>query len=306
MGEAELLWNAVAEAVGPIAHLETQWEQDKLEKKVREYFKKGARGLQFNAKPWQALINEYTDSVFSSLFCGLGDRDWLPQADFLLCVDAGVKDYFPSRLFTGVPQQVFEQTVLQAADRAFDEQRYWNVRWETIQRAVTGKGTQKKVREALDSARAEAVAQGPEKVEDFVSSWIQGAMNALAKATQGNPADTLPVETCVSLFQSLIQDGCLPLKLAMTDGIPPRGWPTLSQMITDAYAMASEALENGKLAAGGTSQGMWNPNVQWQGVQQHPEAWGFGGWVPGPTMMSQAWSDSSSWQPPAKRFKGGW
>ena len=24
-----------------------------------------------------------------------GDKDWLPQCDFLLCLDAGIKDHFP-------------------------------------------------------------------------------------------------------------------------------------------------------------------------------------------------------------------
>merc|ERR1712008_482293 len=70
----------------------------------------GTKGLQFSGKRWDLLMGEYADAVYSSLFCGLGDRSWLNQADFLLCVDAGVKDFFPTHLFQNVPQQLFENT----------------------------------------------------------------------------------------------------------------------------------------------------------------------------------------------------
>eukprot|EP00418_Pyrodinium_bahamense_P088888 CAMPEP_0179036132 /NCGR_PEP_ID=MMETSP0796-20121207/13460_1 /TAXON_ID=73915 /ORGANISM="Pyrodinium bahamense, Strain pbaha01" /LENGTH=312 /DNA_ID=CAMNT_0020732409 /DNA_START=41 /DNA_END=976 /DNA_ORIENTATION=+ len=235
MGEEELLWNAVSEAVQPIAHLEKQWDPDKLEKKLREYFKKAAKGLSFGMKPWDHLVNEYADSVFSSIFSGLGDREWLSQADFVLCVDAGIKDLFPAQLFAGVPQQVFERVVLQATDRAFDEQHYWALRWETVQRVVAGKLTQKRVREALDTARAETVAAEPEGVEAFLSGWIERTAALLGKQAQGDPGTYLDVATAVELFQALVQEGGLPWKLTSVEGVPPPDWPGIQGMVQQAY-----------------------------------------------------------------------
>lgn len=312
MGDGELLWSAVSEAVAPIAHLETQWDSDKLEKKIRDYFKKAAKGLQYTGKAWDVLINEYADAVFSSIFCGLGDRGWLPQADFLLCVDAGIKDLFPPRLFAGVPQQVFEQTVLHAADRAFDEQRYWTFRWETIQRIVVGKGTQKKVREALDTARQHTVEEDQQKVQDFIASWVVHFVVILNKSTQGDPGSCLPESTAIELFQALVQEGGLPLKLVSEEGIPPPGWPAVGNMVRQAYAdhggeAESTAFAGGK-AAGGKAKGKWSPAGAASEVGEEAVLWAQkgAGWT-----QSGGWAKGGGWangseEPAAKRWKGGW
>jgi hypothetical protein len=38
------------------------------------------------------IVSVCASQVFSGIFSALGDRDWLAQADFLFCVDAGIKD----------------------------------------------------------------------------------------------------------------------------------------------------------------------------------------------------------------------
>lgn len=242
-GDDGLLWNAVHEAVEPIAHLETQLDRIKLEKRVREYFTKGAKNLDYGSKSWDALVNEYCDNVYSSLFCGLGDREWLADTDFLLVVDAGIKDLFPRYVIQDVPQWAFEQTVLRASDRACDVQRYWSYRWETIQREVTGKVTQKKVRDACDSGREVAYertlgAQGKGQsggVEAFVFIWASAAITSLARVTQGDPASLLPEEQAVRVFQALVQEGGLPLPLVQEEGVPPKDWPAVAQAVAEAY-----------------------------------------------------------------------
>jgi hypothetical protein len=259
MGDGELLWNAVTEAVNPIAHLEKQYEQNKLEKKIRDYFKKGAKGLDFSGKRWDLLVNEYADNVYSSLFAGLGDRNWLDQADFLLCVDAGVKDLFPSHLFLNVPQPRFESTVLEASDRACDEQRFDYFRWETIQRILVGKVTQKKVREAVDASRQKAVQddmeerEGIEEIECFVSTWVCNFVKILAQSTQGDPAGCVDLETAVELFQALIQERGLPLRMTMEAGAPPPGWPVVANLMTKAFAQYGDAPCDGAHWAAGTA-----------------------------------------------------
>jgi len=320
----ELLWNAVAEAVQPIAHLESQWDPDKLAKKLREYFKKAAKQLQFARKPWDHLINEYADTVFSSIFSGLGDRDWLAQADFLLCVDAGIKDLFPARIFTGVPQQVFESVVLQATDRAFDEQRYWTLRWEPVQRVVAGKLTSKRVREILDTTRAETVQAELEGVEAFLGGWIDRFTAALAKHTQGDPGSYLDEATAVELFRALVQEGALPWKLVSVEGVPPPDWSGIPTMVQKAYsdhagigasdpstgansvAVGANSCGCGKL--GGKAKGKFAMGKLPMGKGVFPWPQGFG-WMGGPALQEwPEWPEEAAGvqEPPAKRWKGGW
>mmetsp|Transcript_143662 Transcript_143662/g.374181 ORF Transcript_143662/g.374181 Transcript_143662/m.374181 type:complete len:305 (+) Transcript_143662:56-970(+) len=295
MGDGDLLWHAVSEAVRPIAHLEVQYESDKLEKKIRDYFKKGAKGISFHSKPWDQLINDYADAVFSSIFAGLGDREWLPQADFLFCVDAGVKEHFPGHLLSRVPQQAFEQCVLQATDRAFDEQRYWTYRWDTIQKVITGKMTQKKVREALDAARAETVQAGMENVGAFVSAWIAATVRLLATATQGDPRGCIEEQTACALFHALIQEGALPIQLVNEEGLPPVGWPGVDSMVTQAYSEFGAGEHEAATPCKGRGNG--------KGCKGKNTSFGKNG-----QSMFTLWNQvegGCSGEPPAKRCKGG-
>lgn len=235
--DGELLWNAVTEALAPIMSKETQLEPNKLEKRVREYFKKGAKNLSFRSKGWRELVDEYADNVFGSLFCGLGDRDWICEADFLLVVDAGVKEQFPASMFSDVPQAQFENVILAASDRAHDDQRYLHLRWEVVQREVQGKVTQKKVGNALDGARVETVKLALPSAEEFVEEWVKNMMEALLKTTQGEPQHILPQEICKSLFDAIVEAGGLPFALtAERGGIPDGVWEYIEVAVEEEYA----------------------------------------------------------------------
>jgi len=240
--DGDLLWNAVSEALAPILEQEQQLEPNKLEKRVREYFKKGAKSLSFRSKPWDELVNEYADNIFSSLFCGLGDRPWLCDADFLLAVDAGVKEFFPAELFDRVPQSKFENVVLIASDRAFDEQRYNQLRWEVLQQEVKGKATQKKVGNAMDAARVEACQLGLQDPMSFTEAWVGITVEALCKTTQNEPQHILPQDLCQSLFEAMIEAGALPMTLTK-DGLPEDVWETLAVSVAEAYAPIIGAAE---------------------------------------------------------------
>lgn len=294
-----MLWNAVSEAVAPIAHLEKEHDTNKLEKKIRDYFSKGVKGLEFHSKDWATLINDYADKVFSSLFCGLGDREWLNQADFLMCVDAGVKEYFPAHVLASVPQQAFEQAVLAAADRAYDEQRFWTFRWETVQRCCQGKLTQKKVREALDTGRAEAyqLAIGlPEggQAQQFLTTFIVRTLEEFMKAV--GDVNNLPCDAAVELFSQLIDEGAFPLWLTQSEGTPTREDGVVAQLVQDFYA------QNGAASGGCAMKGKGKGKMVMGKGYGGPPAFGdlgmpqgFGGMDFGGPM-----------EPSAKRWKGGW
>lgn len=314
-----LLWNAVSEAVAPIAQLETQLEPNKLEKKIRDYFSKAAKGLDFNNKHWTELIDDYADKAYSAIFCGLWDKEWLNQADFLMCVDAGVKDHFPPKVLEQIDSQAaFEQTVLAASDRAFDEQRFWTFRWETVQRIVQGKTTQKRVREALDAARAEAYqavssAYGQDgKVKQFLEIWIRNTLLTYRQAA--GDFSSLEVHVAVELFHSLIQEGGLPLWLAEEEGVPQDNDPWVKQMVEGVFeecgAPVSAGLSRADYAAGMGAKG--------KGKGKGPAFWG----PPSYKAAKGDWGAGFGWEgkggggkpalldwgvePPAKRWKGAW
>jgi len=254
------LKGAVPEVAAAIAPLETEWDAEKLEKKICEYFKKAAKNLQFHRRPLADAINEYTDKAVFALFAGLGDREWLKsgQADFLVCVDAAIKDYFPPLMFRNVQQLDFEQLVLAAYDRAFEEQRFGPILTDAVNQHVSGPKIKKKVWYACDAGRKEAAAAGVDNADEFTLQWIGGTVRSLSAASFGSPEDTMTAELCTSLFTSLLEGGALPVALTEEGDLPVH---LVDEAVANAYAEHSapeEAAESGppaKKRKGGWSAG---------------------------------------------------
>lgn len=187
-------------------------------------------------------MEEYADKVFASIFQALKDRAWVLQADFVMVLDAGIRESFPPKLLKSVPQETFETCVLQAHDRAFEEQRFSPLLWDTIYEKVTDPNARKKGYSAIEEGRKAAAARGPvdgtDMVEDFVSSWINSSISLLA-ADCADLETTLPCETAVSLFNALLEGGALPLPLIKESGPLPSEWPFVTVTMQDAYSTAA-------------------------------------------------------------------
>jgi hypothetical protein len=266
--DVSLLYDAVAEASAPIAHLEKEWDSNKLEKKLREYFKKAAKNLDLTSKSWDVLVNEYADNVFGSLFAAIGDRQWLyaGQADFIFCIDAAIKDYFPRHLIVDVPQEVFERTVLAAHDRAFEEQRFCPTLWEVTTSMVQDKKGRSKVYNACEAGRKEALADA-DGLDDFISRWVNCTLQRLSKDTKRHPENVLPMTTATEFWHALIAGGCLPIEVVKSTGPPPPRWPVVDQAIDKAYATYAGGKKDKDSRGKGRHKGRASP-----GPQQQPES----------------------------------
>jgi len=241
-GSGEALWDAVVEAVASIAELDSSVDSSKLERRIRECFRKGIKGLDFMRKQWPRLINEYADAVFLSLFASFGDKDWLSRADFLLVMDAGVREQFPALLLKKIQKPALERTVLAAYSRAFEEQRHQRILWEVCQVLVQGEKTRKKVYAALQLGLKEAsccpnAGKGSDETEDFACRWIDRTLAAIHKVS-GDAESQLPKAVAGKLFHDAVQAGALPLALGK-----PVSWHWLEEMVDDAYAAHSSDFE---------------------------------------------------------------
>eukprot|EP00440_Ansanella_granifera_P042870 gb/GFBE01046479.1/.p1 GENE.gb/GFBE01046479.1/~~gb/GFBE01046479.1/.p1 ORF type:complete len:407 (+),score=67.90 gb/GFBE01046479.1/:1-1221(+) len=275
---------AVTQAVEPILPQETEWDQAKLEKRVRQYFKNAAKGLEFYAKPWQELVEEFADLVFASLFQALKDRAWLSQVDFLMVLDAAIKELFPPDLFTHVPQNIFERQVLQAHDRAFEEQRFSPMLWDTLFERIPDKASKNRVYNAFEAGRKEAAqassGDGPNPVEDFVHAWISCSLGLLQDDSPGLQLEQLLSPTlCAEIFHALTEAGALPLPLTSEGGPPPAGWPFIDSVVEDVYAgriQRPQVSRKGVSPQASASSGL-KGGVKQQAWTAPPAAKGWGG-----------------------------
>jgi len=233
-GGESMLATAIPEAVEALAEMEKEWDSDKLGKKLKEYFNKASKHLTFRGRGLPELINEYADNAIGSIFAGLGDREWLytGQADFLLLVDAGIKDTFPGHLLRNVEQLDFEQMVLAAYDRAFDEQRFCPILSEAVPAVVSGPKIKKKVWNSVDQGRKDAIMSGTADIEEFTNTWINASIAHLSQASQGSPDATMTADLAVKLFQTLLEGNALPLAMTSEAVAPVH---LVEEAVTNAY-----------------------------------------------------------------------
>jgi hypothetical protein len=236
--------------VAGIIQFEQEWDQNKLEKTLRTYFNKGAKNLpSIRSNSLWELINTYADNVFSSLFAGLGSREWLymGQADFILVLDAGIKDNFPREALIGCSQLEFEQMVLAAHDRAFEEQRFGPILTEAMSGHIQGPKTKRRVWNAVEQGRKEAASTSVQ-MEDFAACWINKAIAMVSEEAHGDPESVMTMDTAVALFNSLIEGGGLPLAMTQDAGPPPAKWPLIEEAVQTAYI--THTAFHGEAAAG--------------------------------------------------------
>eukprot|EP00927_Polykrikos_kofoidii_P040854 TRINITY_DN3484_c0_g1_i1.p1 TRINITY_DN3484_c0_g1~~TRINITY_DN3484_c0_g1_i1.p1 ORF type:complete len:395 (-),score=71.35 TRINITY_DN3484_c0_g1_i1:95-1279(-) len=234
----DLLHSAISNSLAPVMNLEKEWDIGKLSTRIRQYTKNAAKTLEFKKKSWGDLVNEYADCFFSSIFQALNDREWLLKIDLVEVIDAGVKATFPREVFDPVRRDDFERVVLDAHDRAFEEQRFAPMLWEAILNFSFDRKARNRVYEAFEAGRKEAALSSTGEVVDFMRWFILKSFEHLRRssAAQGGVETALPASTCAELVHALLKAGALPLPLSDKFGHPPPGWPFVDDVVKDVYA----------------------------------------------------------------------
>jgi len=229
----------INETVATFAHLETEWDQEKLEKKINEYFNKASKGIDFN-RGLQEVLDEYAGNALSSMFASLGDREWLygGGVDFSLVLMAGAKDAIPASLLNTVEQEVFEQMVMQAHAVRYEDQRFGPILSEAVGNHISGPKIKKKVWTAFDEGRKSAFASGAETLDDFTTAWINSTLTQLAQEW-GDLTSFLEETVAVALFHALITANALPLSM-VAENPPPEGYPLVDVLVAAVYAAAAD------------------------------------------------------------------
>jgi len=259
---------AVKAALAPVLRHERQLVGGKLEETVYQFFCNGKMGLQFEATGWQELIHEYCDSVLTAVMQRLSARPWLNQVDFVLVVDAGIKFTFPREVYAEVPEEDFQKAVLQAHDRAYEEHRYAVILWDVVNEHVPDAAQKKKVAEAFEQGRRDAVRElldafqaGTSEalnLEDFVSGWVRNCLTNYSVLNGGVLDATLDKSATMRIFQILIEVGTLPIPLIAKEGPPPRNWRHLEAVV---QATATDLGAEGKGWKGGGDS--WKNKRKW-------------------------------------------
>merc|ERR1719235_1316566 len=112
---------ALQTALAPVVHMESQWDPDKLVQRLAQYHKNALKGIAFASSGWLDSLNEYADSLFSTMFQVLYDREWMSKVDFYPVLDTAVRELFPPALINSMSTEQVSTDTLRVHDRSYEE-----------------------------------------------------------------------------------------------------------------------------------------------------------------------------------------
>ena len=231
----ELVGSAVTDVIATqIQSMEKELDNDKLNTKLYGFLMKANKTAGASLTAWQTMVEDFVNKFYSLLYQGMSGRVWLERADFSLVCAISIKAW-KAEIINAVPQDDYMQHVGTICALAHDNARYYSHAWAIVTKVIDSKVNQKRVRDAVDKAREDAVKTQPANIDAFLPQWIMAAIEALAKESPAkNPKISLPKEKALELFNKLIQEGAgIPLWLESCK--PSLSAPEVVQAIDTAY-----------------------------------------------------------------------
>merc|ERR1719247_3165988 len=124
-----------------------------------------------SSKPWKEVASDFTYSFFESLWKVFGESSWLDQVDFTWVVASAFRAYLNSPALASVSEDEFNEKFGRETALGLDCSRYYSWSAFVLKKTITGKASQKKVRDAVDNCREELLKQSFETPEQFVEAW---------------------------------------------------------------------------------------------------------------------------------------
>lgn len=211
--EAQLA-QVMAQTIGPIAHLEKNFDSGKMQSMMLDYVNRASKRVAANNRPFKEVAEDFGYKFFESFWKAYGESPWLEQVDFSGIVGAGMRLHFPQSCQNVAPDD-FNNGIIVATNLGFDSSRYYSWANVVLKQVVSGKATQKKVRDAVDNTREELLKQTFETAESFLQAWIKESVKRLGN----DVVNVMDKRTCVQLFTEMIKEGGgIPLWLTKAAG----------------------------------------------------------------------------------------
>jgi len=262
-----MLQQAVAECIRPIAHMEKQYSGEQMQKMILDYAGRAAKRKK-SSKAWTEVASDFTYSFFESLWKVFGESAWLDQVDLTWVVVLGFRTHLSSPAIANVSEEEFNQEFAKLTPLGLDCSRYYSWSAFVLKKIVTGKASQKTVRNAADNCREELLKQTIGTAEEFAAAWIKGVVESLGK----DVGHVLPQHMATQLFESYVKEGG-GIPLWLMNAPTPEVMNTVQTTIQELYANIPGGADTGKSMGG---KGMGGKGMGGKGMADPWGAYGGG------------------------------
>eukprot|EP00933_Yihiella_yeosuensis_P015154 TRINITY_DN13316_c0_g1_i1.p1 TRINITY_DN13316_c0_g1~~TRINITY_DN13316_c0_g1_i1.p1 ORF type:complete len:711 (-),score=152.64 TRINITY_DN13316_c0_g1_i1:97-2229(-) len=253
----DMIYTAVKVALGAVdvdKH-ETPNEVVKLRAKITKYARDAGQGLDFSQYGYkgptvQQHIKEIVENFFGNLCNNYSDRPWLGATDFMLVLEAAVREIMDESKLNSLEPDELESVIFDSHDIALEVNRFQPFVYDIVRPLIDGVKTKKKVSKAVEDGRKHAttepdIGSGFERAENFIRTWLFKFMELLSEEAGGDPEDICELPKYLEVFSALFNhqsseglSSALPARWAAEAGIPENGWEPLLQAILESALAA--------------------------------------------------------------------
>lgn len=245
------LYNLVGQAVEDIAHLETQWSQSELTKRVVRYIFNASKDPDLIKLHWDQAAKQIVDGAMGTYAAACQEKPWFFELNLIDAFASAVWELLQARGRPRVSFQDVQEFVQAEVEEKLDNILLSKAVWAAAEKTFKEEGIKGKIYRALyntyqvamDECLVDSRPVEPlHKVQRFTKRWIDESMTRAWNSVEGSEA-LLTEATVVRLFQNLIapfgndnEFSCIPAVLTESIGRPPRDWPFIRQTVRNMFA----------------------------------------------------------------------
>merc|ERR1712218_294781 len=181
-----ILYNSVWQASKSIMHMEVEWKQNHMVKRIVKYFFKAATSPELLTMQWQQATQQFIEHGMQGYSAACSDRPWFFELDLAPALCAGVWELVNVSSAVMRPSLVeVEEVAISRYEELMDtillDKAMWDATVATFKDDVLCSKIYKALHHAHQSAFNAAVADtGPirdlERVEAFTKQWIENTV----------------------------------------------------------------------------------------------------------------------------------
>lgn len=257
------LYARVEEAVKPIMHLESNWSEGELVKRVVRYIYNGAKSEDLLNQPWQEAVKNLVDKGMSTYQSACQEKQWFFEIDLAPAFTAAVWEILRRGGRPNAAYERVEEMVITEYEDKLDRILHTKAIWDATAKTFQDAKIQGKVNAALFKAYESALdiclmdsrpLDDLNRVELFTRRWIEDSMqrawnscpDSERNITEGNV--TRLFGNLVAPFGDHHPFTCIPGHLVENIGRPPRDWTFIRQAVRNMFTQWKHQ-ESGSSAA---------------------------------------------------------
>lgn len=277
-------------------------ETARVRSKITTFARQSAEDVDCSghSEPLDGIVRQICRNFFAAVCPVYYERKWLSSVDFQLVMEASIKELVPASVLRGMDAAKLDETIWEAHDIAFEEQRFLPSMWEIVRPLVDGPKIKKKVYKAVELGRYQALTGSDEgsgmmRADAFLRAWATACLTQLAEDAGGDPEALIERAKVLEIFNCLLSvpdkngvSSALPSRWSIEAGIPDGGWMTLLEsVLEDVYASFK------------------GPEIEEEVGKKGKGGWSKGGWSKGGAAAPSYGAAKGSYVRPVKGWKGG-